>query len=40
MVEVQIRTKAMHDVAERGVAAHWIYKENNASLDKELEELD
>ena len=37
MVEVQIRTKAMHDVAERGVAAHWIYKENNSSLDKELE---
>jgi guanosine-3',5'-bis(diphosphate) 3'-pyrophosphohydrolase len=37
MVEVQIRTRAMHEVAERGVAAHWIYKENNSSLDKELE---
>jgi RelA/SpoT family (p)ppGpp synthetase len=37
MVEVQIRTKAMHDIAERGVAAHWIYKDNKASFDRELE---
>ncbi len=38
MFEVQIRTREMNEVAEKGIAAHWKYKENNNINDKKLEE--
>ncbi len=41
-VEIQIRSKRMDDIAERGFAAHWKYKDESAQegeLDKWLKQI-
>lgn len=37
-IEVQIRSKRMDDIAEKGLAAHWNYKEHSSASETRIEE--
>lgn len=36
-IEIQIRSVRMDDIAERGIAAHWSYKEDTTPSEKEMD---
>ncbi|KAJ6644901.1 Cytochrome c1-2, heme protein, mitochondrial [Pseudolycoriella hygida] len=39
IIEIQIRTKAMHEVAQYGIAAHWQYKRKPISIKEKIHNL-
>jgi len=39
LLEIQIRTKEMHSLAENGIASHWLYKKGSTHEQKKLSDV-